>query len=126
MKKWIPCELHTHTINSDGIFTLPELVNKAKEIGLECIALTDHNTTSGYSEMTDEVKKSGVQILRGIEWTTFYGHMVVLGAKKYIDWRSVGQADIHSSISHIHKADGIVGVAHPYALGSPMCTGCHW
>jgi hypothetical protein len=126
MKRWIPCELHTHTKNSDGNYTLLELVNKAKVIGLECIALTDHNTISGYPQITDEVIKTGIQIIRGIEWTTFYGHMVVLGAKKYVDWRTAGPADINKSIAEIHEAGGLAGIAHPYEFGSPICTGGNW
>jgi hypothetical protein len=107
MKRWIPCELHTHTKNSDGNYTLLELVNKAKEIGLECIALTDHNTISGYPQITDEVIKTGIQIIRGIEWTTFYGHMVVLGAKKYVDWRTAGPADIKKALPRSMKQEDL-------------------
>lgn len=126
MIKWIPCELHTHTVNSDGSLTLRELAKKAKELGLECIALTDHNTTSGQLQIPSVTKETGMPIVHGMEWTTFYGHMVAMGTKEYVDWRNRGPLDIHAGIADIHEAGGLAGVAHPYRMGSPMCTGCYW
>lgn len=126
MKSWIPCELHTHTLNSDGCLTLQGLADKAKDLGLECIALTDHNTISGHLDIESAAKQTGIHIIPGLEWTTFYGHMVAMGITEYVDWRNRGPADIHKGIADVHSAGGLVGVAHPYRLGSPMCTGCHW
>ena len=39
--KWIACELHTHTVHSDGQFTLSTLTQRAAEIGLDAVALTE-------------------------------------------------------------------------------------
>ncbi len=64
--------------------------------------------------------------MNGLEWTTFYGHMVVLGMSRYVDWRNVGINDIHAGIAKVHEAGGIAGIAHPYRVGSPLCTGCFW
>lgn len=124
--KWIACELHTHTIHSDGQLTLTELAKKAKVFGLRCIALTDHNTISGHSEIQKAQEISGIDIVHGLEWTTFYGHMVAMGITEYVDWRDKGPGDIHKGIEEVHGKGGLVGIAHPYRFGSPMCTGCHW
>ena len=43
-------DLHTHSTKSDGTLTPKELVRLAKELGLEAIALTDHDTVSGLEE----------------------------------------------------------------------------
>lgn len=126
MMKWIPCELHTHTGNSDGCLDVGSLSVKAAQAGLECIALTDHNTVSGWLEIPDAMKKAGIQILRGMEWTTFHGHMIALGIREYVDWRDKSTFDIQRGIDQIHEAGGLAGVAHPYRLGSPVCTGCCW
>lgn len=126
MIRWIPCELHTHTIHSDGGWALEDLCMQAKRLGLEFIALTDHNTISGHREIPEVSAKTGIPIVHGLEWTTFYGHMVAMGVKDYLDWRFLSPEDIDEGISSIHKAGGLAGVAHPYRLGSPMCTGCHW
>ena len=126
MKTWIPCELHTHTLHSDGSLELQELAVQAKKLGLECIALTDHNTIAGHSEIAAAEKLSGIRIVPGFEWTTFYGHMVAMGVESYVDWRGKGPGDIHRGIDEIHRAGGLAGIAHPYRMGSPMCTGCYW
>lgn len=57
MLKWFPCEMHCHTLHSDGKFTVESLMQTAKEYGLSGIALTDHNTVSGWDEITEEREK---------------------------------------------------------------------
>lgn len=126
MKYWIPCELHTHTTHSDGRQSLMELAEKAKKEEIRCIALTDHNTISGNSDKYNVMKQTGVHIISGLEWTTFYGHMVILGIKRYEDWRNIEIDNIDASIEEIHDHGAIVGIAHPFRIGSPLCTGCYW
>lgn len=124
--KWIPFELHTHTVHSDGKHSLLELSNSARNLGFEGIALTDHNTMSGLTDREAIKADTGIEIIRGMEWTTFWGHMVALGVKEYVDWRGLGPSDIHKGIRKVHDQGGIVGVAHPFRIGSPMCGGCYW
>ena len=80
---YLPCELHCHTLHSDGDFSVKELQEAARENHLSLIALTDHNTMSGW----DELDASILPVIRGIEWTTYFGHMLVLGAGEFVDWR---------------------------------------
>ncbi len=119
---WYPCELHCHTVHSDGSFQVSELQNAAKDDGLSLIALTDHNTVSGWDELNDSIAPA----IRGIEWTTYFGHMLVLGCKKFVDWREVKPYNIDDKIKEIKAHGGLVGVAHPYQIGSPVCTGGRW
>lgn len=119
---WFATELHTHTCHSDAAFTLPQLCDAAMEADLSLIALTDHNTLSGWEEIPDQC----LPIIRGIEWTTFFGHMVILGANRYVDWRDASLDNIDNKLREIRTAGGLIGIAHPFALGSPMCTGCYW
>lgn len=44
-------DLHIHTNNSDGTDTVEELLKKAENLKLEYIAITDHDTCSGYNEL---------------------------------------------------------------------------
>lgn len=126
MYHWTPCELHTHTRNSDGSFTVPELLQAAKDYGLGLIALTDHNTAAGCAGLTPELCGKTVQAIKGIEWTTFFGHMVVLGADRYVDWRFATVENIDEKLLEVKQAGGLAGVAHPFRVGSPICTGCYW
>ena len=122
-KKWYPCELHCHTLHSDGDFTVEELISTAKERGLCGICLTDHNTMSGHRETEGE---SELKILGGIEWTTYFGHMLVLDTKSYVDWRDATPDNIDIKISAVKEQGGLVGIAHPFQIGTPICTGGHW
>lgn len=126
MARWIPCELHTHTFHSDGKHSLSEVSKGARELGFECIALTDHNTMTGLHYKESVELENGVSVIKGMEWTTFFGHMVTLGVESYVDWRAVGPGDIHKGIEQVHAQGAIAGIAHPYRMGSPVCTGCYW
>ncbi len=116
-------ELHTHTVHSDGAFTPKTLVESAKALGYKGIALTDHNTNSGCKEAIEWGKKLGVMVIPGIEWTTFYGHIVVLGGKSQVEWKDVRPENVVEKIKEVQKAGDIVGIAHPYRVGYPVCTG---
>jgi hypothetical protein len=111
--EWIPCELHTHTVHSDGS-------------AARCIALTDHNTISGHREIEAVSRSTGMPIIRGMELSTFHGHVLVLATGRYVDWRTVGPDDLHTAIAAVHQAGGLVGVAHPFRAGKPFCSGCSW
>jgi hypothetical protein len=126
MTQWLPFELHCHTFHSDGKHSLLELAAAAKELGLRGVALTDHNTMTGLSNRDEVVRTTGVEVIPGLEWTTFFGHMLTLGITEYVDWRNLSPFHIHRGIEAVHKQGGLVGIAHPFRVGSPMCTGCFW
>ena len=65
------CDLHTHSVFSDGTYTPAEIVAEAKRLGL-IVALTDHNTASGLPEFMDEARQLGVTAVPGVEFSTEY------------------------------------------------------
>jgi predicted metal-dependent phosphoesterase TrpH len=60
-------DLHTHSLFSDGTDSPAELVRRAAELGLEALALTDHDTLEGLEEAAAESARRGLLFLRGIE-----------------------------------------------------------
>jgi 3',5'-nucleoside bisphosphate phosphatase len=60
-------DLHTHSAVSDGTDTPAELVRKAQAVGLDVVALTDHDTFDGLAEAAAEGERLGVQLVRGME-----------------------------------------------------------
>ena len=65
------CDLHTHSIFSDGTYTPSEIIAEAKRLGL-IVALTDHNTVAGLPEFMDAARKYGVTAVSGVELSTEY------------------------------------------------------
>lgn len=118
-----PFELHCHTVHSDGKMTPDTLIEAAVQDGLTGVALTDHNAVSGLDEAERIAGRKGVVFLRGTEWTTFYGHITVLGAESVVDWRSVNPDSVVECVRNVRASGGIAGIAHPYRIGYPICTG---
>lgn len=59
-------DLHTHSSFSDGTDTPAELMAAAVEAGLDVIALTDHDTTEGWSPAVDALPP-GLTLVPGAE-----------------------------------------------------------
>ena len=63
-------DLHTHTTASDGTYTPQELVDAALRLGLEALAITDHDTFEGYDLARPDAEAGGLRLLCGIEVST--------------------------------------------------------
>jgi predicted metal-dependent phosphoesterase TrpH len=59
-------DLHTHSNASDGTDTPAELVANAAAAGLDAVAITDHDTTSGWAEAVAALP-AGLRLVRGAE-----------------------------------------------------------
>ena len=61
--------IHTHSHYSmlDGMAKIPDLVNKAKEMGMNALALTDHGVMHGAVEFYEECIKEGIKPIIGCE-----------------------------------------------------------
>ena len=64
-------DLHTHSSASDGTERPADLVRAAAAAGLDVVALTDHDTTRGWSE-AEEALPSELRLVRGAEISCAY------------------------------------------------------
>ena len=60
-------DLHTHSTASDGTQPPAELVIEAAQVGLDIIAITDHDTASGWQEAARAAVDHGITLVRGAE-----------------------------------------------------------
>src|SRR5918998_891703 len=60
-------DLHTHSTISDGTDAPAALVDRARAVGLDVVALTDHDTFAGLDEAATRGEQVGVQVVRGME-----------------------------------------------------------
>lgn len=69
--------LHTHSTHSDGKYTPATLARMALEEGFGAVAVTDHDTVTGYGELKAECDRLGLETVFGAEFsspTTLYRH----------------------------------------------------
>lgn len=118
---WYACELHCHTLHSDGQMSPETLMAEAERMELTAVALTDHNSCSAWPEVHP-------QTIKGIEWTAYHGHLCVLGpAAMEMDWRKLDDSlTIDEMLRQLRLKDSVCGVAHPFRMGDPVCTGCRF
>jgi predicted metal-dependent phosphoesterase TrpH len=70
-------DLHAHTTASDGTSTPPELIRQALHCGLEALAVTDHDTFTGYDQALPPARDAGLELICGIELSTKLGRKSV-------------------------------------------------
>lgn len=67
------CDLHTHSLYSDGTCSPAEILSLAEAAGLSAVALTDHNTVAGLPEFLSAARGKAVEAIPGVEISTAYG-----------------------------------------------------
>ncbi|HKF41760.1 MAG TPA: PHP domain-containing protein [Thermoanaerobaculia bacterium] len=82
-------DLHSHSSVSDGLDSPAELVGKMKTAGIDCFALTDHDTLQGLPEAREAAARIGVELVPGAEISA--------------DFR--GQDDVHILALFVDEAD---------------------
>lgn len=65
-------ELHCHTTYSDGTLTPTQLVAAAVNAGVRALAITDHDTLSGWDEAFTAAKNYPIEIVPGLELSTVH------------------------------------------------------
>ena len=64
---YVGLHVHTHYSLMDGVATPQEYVDRAIQLGMPALAITDHGTLSGHREMYRAAKAAGVKPILGIE-----------------------------------------------------------
>jgi DNA polymerase-3 subunit alpha len=64
---YIGLHVHTHYSLFDGIATPLEYVERAKELGMTSLAITDHGSLSGHREFYRAAKEQGIRPILGVE-----------------------------------------------------------
>jgi hypothetical protein len=124
-KEWARIHTHIHTLHSDGDNSLLEMAKAHGDRGFDAFYVTDHNTTSAMTEAVAVKDKTGVTILPGVEYTTFYGHILSYGGF-LADWTELSPMTLTVFLDKIKGEGEVSGIAHYHCLGYPVCTGCRF
>ncbi|NTW12340.1 MAG: PHP domain-containing protein, partial [Anaerolineales bacterium] len=78
-------DLHIHTIYSyDGTASVPAVLKRAAQIGLDVIAVTDHDEIAGSLKALELAPAYGVEVIPGTEVTTSEGDLLALNVTEKI------------------------------------------
>ena len=70
-------DLHTHSTASDGTDAPAQVIAQASAVGLDVVALTDHESTSGWASARTQARLSGIGFVPGIECSAKLGRLSV-------------------------------------------------
>ena len=121
-------ELHNHTNESDAPISCRELIERMVADRVDCFAITDHNTVSGQYIIRKimEEEQPPLQCAYGMEYTTYFGHIVCPVLETYVPWDSIDRHKPERLFKACKEAGGITGIAHPFAYGEPFAQGCRF
>jgi predicted metal-dependent phosphoesterase TrpH len=105
-------DLHVHTnISSRCSSLMPdELVERAMELGLDAVCVTEHSTFRGAQVNFEYAKEHGFLVFRGMEVYTELGDMLVIGWEENIRYYLFPFEDLKREVE---QRDGIIIPAHP-------------
>ena len=110
-------DLHMHTIYSyDGTATVPAVLRRAHEIGLDVIAITDHDEVGGALEAVKLASYYGVEVIPGIEITTAEGDLLAL----FITEKVNAGLSLIETVLQVRELGGVCIAPHPMAGGMGM------
>jgi len=66
-------DLHSHTTASDGGLSPQDLVARAAALGIEVLAITDHDTTAGLPAAQAEARRRSIVVVPGVEISALSG-----------------------------------------------------
>jgi len=124
-------DLHIHSMHSrDATTTVRAALKQSADVGLDVIAITDHDAITGALEARELASQYGVEVVTGAEVSTQDGHLVAL----YVEELPPGGMSLMDTLSWIGHHGGIAIAPHPfnqlpYSLDlqqyQPMCAPCH-
>ena len=121
-------ELHNHTTESDSSITCQELIELMVKDKADAFAITDHNTISGHGKIRSLLEDMGhpIDCIYGMEYTTYYGHILCLNLQEYVPWENINLHKPELLFRAAREKGALTGVAHPFSYGHPFARGCRF
>ena len=119
--------IHVHSLHSDGMGTMDEIVEAARKVGLDFVMMTDHSSHphrehkyenfNPFKSREDgyEGWQGNVLMVIGQEITPRYSHYIAFGAKEPIHYYN---GTPQQSIDEVNRQGGIGFIAHPDHVGT--------
>ncbi len=108
-------DLHIHSrYSSDSRSSVEAIVKQAHAVGLNGLAITDHNSTDAFFEAQAIVQDTGLKltVIPGVEVSTQEGHLIALG----VEVPPTTQMPFNETADKVRNDGGIVVAPHPFKL----------
>lgn len=96
-------DLHIHTRFSDGAYEPAEIIAQARQSGLSCIALTDHDSVEAIAPALSCAERQNIEIIPGIELTCEMNNCEVHILGYCIDWQAQWFRDKLEQIREVRR-----------------------
>ncbi|WP_207589139.1 PHP domain-containing protein [Halomontanus rarus] len=104
-------ELHVHSsLSYDGRDPVDLLLEQAAAVGLDAVAVTDHDEIDASLEAVERAPEYGLVAIPGIEISSKAGHILGLGVEAAVP----PGLPYEETLERIHEQGGIAVVPHPY------------
>ena len=104
-------DFHIHTYHSkDCVMPVADILERAREVGLDVVAITDHDSAAGGLEARELADRYGVRVIVGEEVKSSEGEVIGLFLERTIP----GGMSFAETIAAIRDQHGIVYVPHPF------------
>ncbi len=104
-------DFHIHSHHSkDCVMPVADILERAREVGLDVVAITDHNSVEGGLEARELADRFGLRVIVGEEVKTSEGEVIGLFLQRTIP----GGMSFAETIAAIKEQGGIVYVPHPF------------
>ena len=110
-------DLHIHSIFShDGTATVTAILKRARQVGLDIIAITDHDVIRGSLLAAELAPEYGIQAVPGIEITTAEGDLLALAVQQLIP----AGLSLMETLMRVGEQGGFCIAPHPMSNGIRM------
>jgi hypothetical protein len=104
-------ELHCHSaLSHDGRDEVDLLLEQAAAVGLDAIAVTDHDAIAASREAVELAPEYGLVGIPAMEVTSAAGHVLAIGVERPVE----AHAPFSETVDAIRDAGGIAVVPHPF------------
>ena len=107
----LSAELHCHSaLSHDGRDPVELLLEQAEAVGLDVLAVTDHDAIEASLEAAELAPEYGLIGVPGLEVSTSVGHVLALGVREVVP----AGLSFDETLQRIRSLEGIAVIPHPF------------